>query len=69
MNLAVFRTRCADRNATDQELLGLILELKRSGVQFTDAEKDEICTILVANRRVDLAEKIRKNINRHRKQR
>jgi hypothetical protein len=69
MNLAVFRTRCADKNATDQELLGLIMELKRTGMQFTDAEKDEICTILKINRRIDLAEKIRKSMDRHRKHR
>lgn len=69
MSLAVFRSQCADANVTDRELLGYIMDLKRSGVQFTDAEKNEICTMLKSHRRGDLAKKLHRNLSRYRKQR
>lgn len=67
MNLEVFRSKCADVTVTDQQLLAYIMDIKRGGVQLTSAQKDEMCAILKRNRRADLAEKLCRNLHRHRK--
>lgn len=67
MSLEVFRSKCADVTVTDQQLLAFIMDIKRNGVQLTSAEKDEMCAILKSNRRADLAKKLCRNLDRHRK--
>ncbi|MEK7518811.1 MAG: hypothetical protein AAB424_00675 [Patescibacteria group bacterium] len=67
MNLEIFRSKCADVTVTDQHILAYIMDIKREGVQLTNAEKYEMCMILKIHRRADLAKKLYRNLDRHRK--